>query len=209
MKLSLTNPRFISITYFILNKLLVILALLAIVIILFYPYKRFATGNVLVDVEVNLQKQGFNSIVKSSDSNYYYLSEPKGMLTIAPQNIWIYILANSKDILLFIASFIVVFELRKIVKSIKEEDVFTTDKSRIFRVVAIIVIILPPLVALHKALLFHYLPDDLIINGFRVLKPSLDIKPVIHGVIWGVILLGLSDVFKQGRKIQEEVELTV
>ncbi|MGE5409506.1 MAG: hypothetical protein ACM3MI_00995, partial [Clostridiales bacterium] len=103
-----------------------IIAVTILLIIFTYPYKKITSGNVVIDLEVNLQNKDFNSIIKTSQSNYFVLSEPRGLLSMTPQNIWVYFIAMSKYIFLFVSGFIVLFNARKILDKIREGKAFDT-----------------------------------------------------------------------------------
>ncbi|MDP4192233.1 MAG: hypothetical protein Q8858_11750, partial [Bacteroidota bacterium] len=140
-----------------------IIAITILLIIFTYPYKIITSGYVVIDLEVNLQNRDFNSIIKTPQSNYFVLSEPKGLLSMTPQNIWVYFVAMSKYFFLFVAGFIVIFNARKILDKIRGGKAFDTDNSKILNLLAFILIIMPFVFALRSFFLNQYIPDDLVI----------------------------------------------
>jgi hypothetical protein len=208
MKMSRANRHLI--VYYLINALLALIICALIICILSYPYKKLVTGNVLVDVEVCLQKQDFSSLTKGQGSEYYFLSQPKGNLTIAPDNIWCYLLAVMKTQLLFIAGFIILYNLRSLVLNIRNGNSFVQNNYKTLRLWAAIIIIMPFLFALRTYLLNLYIPDNLVINGFKVIKPAaFEIQSILKGGITGSVLLVISDAFRQGSIIKEEADLTI
>lgn len=210
MELFFNDQKAIRVTAGLLNVMLAVIIVSAVILLLTYPYKKIMTGNVVIDVEVSLQNKNFNSIVKTPESNYLVLSQPKGTLSMTPQNIWVYLIAQSKYFFLMIAGLIVLFNARILLHKIKEEKTFDTDNSKIVRLIAVIVMILPIILAFRTYLLNQYIPDNIVINGFKIIKPDpSDLEPIIRGIIWGSLLMALAKVFSQGRKIKEENDLTV
>lgn len=186
-----------------------IIAITILLIIFTYPYKKITSGNVVIDLEVNLQNRDFNSIIKTPQSNYFVLSEPKGLLSMTPQNIWVYFVAMSKYIFLFVAGFIVIFNARKILEKIRDGKAFDTDNSKILNLLAVVFVIMPFIFALRTYLLNQYISDDLIINGFKIIKPDPLNAPFAIGFISAALLKALAKLFQQGRKLKEENDLTV
>jgi hypothetical protein len=186
-----------------------IIAITILLIIFTYPYKKITSGNVVIDLEVNLQNKDFNSIIKTTQSNYFVLSEPRGLLSMTPQNIWVYFIAMSKYFFLFVAGFIVLFNARKILDKIREGKAFDTDNSKILNLLAVVFVIMPFIFALRTYLLNQYISDDLIINGFKVIKPDPLSAPFAAGIISAALLKALAKLLRQGRKLKEENDLTV
>ncbi|MGE5352952.1 MAG: DUF2975 domain-containing protein [Acidobacteriota bacterium] len=210
MELLLSNLKAGRITYYVYNAVLAVLVFASLMALLTYPYKKFVLGDIVVDVEVNLQNRDFHGVIKTPDSTYSALTIPNGVFYMTPQNFWVYLLGESKYLLIIIASFIAAWNWRKLAKRIKEEKTFDTDSGRIFRLMAIIVIIIPVLLAIRLYFLNQYIPDNLIINGFKIIKQDpFSLRPILQGIAVAILFWAIGNAFRQGRKIKEENEFTV
>lgn len=210
MNLLLRNLKSSRIIYYYYNAILAILVFLTVMALVTYPYKKFVLKDLVVDVEVNLQNRGFHGVIKTPDSTYSALTIPDGVFYMTPQNFWVYLLGQSKYLLIIAAGFVTLWNYRKLAKRIKEEKTFDTDNGRILRFVAAIVVIIPILLAIRLYLLNQYIPDNLVINGFKIIKQDpFNMRPILLGTGIGILLTAISNAFRQGRKIKEENELTV
>ncbi|HEX2962387.1 MAG TPA: DUF2975 domain-containing protein [Ignavibacteriales bacterium] len=210
MDLLSSNLKAGRITYYVYNIALAVLLFLTIMALATYPYKKFVLKDIVVDVEVNLQNRNFHGVIKTPDSTYSALTIPDGVFYMTPQNFWVYFLGETKYLLVIAAGIIAVWNWRNLAKRIKEEKTFDTDNSRIFRLLALIAVIIPLVLAVRLYLLNQYIPDNLVINGFKVIrKDPFSLRPILQGFFGGLVLLAISNAFRQGRKIKEENELTV
>lgn len=210
MDLLLSNLKAGRITYYVYNVVLAILIFTVLIALLTYPYKKFVLKNTVVDVEVNLKNRNFHGVIKTADSTYSALTITEGEFYMTPQNFWVYLIGESKLLLIVAAGFVGVWNWRKMAKRIKEDKIFDADNSRILRIIAVMAMLIPVLFAIRLYLLNQYIPDNLIINGFKVLKQDpFNMRPILRGLFIGLVFLAISNAFRQGRKIKEENELTV
>lgn len=210
MELLLNDQKAGRLAYYAYNVVLALMAFAVLMAILTYPYKKFVLKNVVVDVEVSLQNRDFHGVIKTPGSTYSALVIKDGVFYLTPQNFWVYFIGESKYLLIIAAVFVVGLNWRKLTKRIKDEKTFDTDNSRIFRLVAVIFVIIPVLLAVRLYFLNQYIPDNLVINGFKVIKHDpFSLRPILAGVFSGMLLMAISNAFRQGRKIKEENELTV
>lgn len=209
MDLSLTGQKTSRLKYFVFNAIMALLTFLVLMAVV-TSYKKFVMGDVVVDVDVQLQNRDFHGVIKTPDSTYSALTIPEGVFYITPQNFWVYFLGQSKFLIIAAAYFVVILNWRKLAKRIKEEKAFDTDNSRIFRLLAVIAMAIPILFAVRLYLLNQYIPDNLVINGFKIIKQNpFNLRPILGGIFAGIVLIFISNAFRQGRKIKEENELTV
>ncbi|HEX2865923.1 MAG TPA: DUF2975 domain-containing protein [Ignavibacteriales bacterium] len=210
MELLLKDQNAGRIAYYTYTAVLVLLVFVLLMAVLTYPYKKFILKNVVVGVEVSLQNRDFHGLIKTPDSTYSALTISEGTFYMTPKNFWIYFLGQSKFLLIITAAIIGALNWRKLAKRIKEEKTFDADNSRIFRLIAIVALIFPIILALRLYLLNQYIPDNLVINGFKIIKHDpFSMIPIFEGIVICILLMAFSHAFRQGRKIKEENELTV
>jgi hypothetical protein len=148
-------------------------------------------------------------------NNDFLIGEIIGRLTILNQTQLVMILNNVIPILIFGSLSYGIYLLRKIIKNVHEGNHFVDVNVKNTRIIALLIMIVPHIQILLENIIVNSLPHNLIINGMKVSRIltgpinifSLSIVP--DYVLLGLIIFIFAEIFKEGKNLKEENDLTV
>ncbi len=157
-------------------------------------------------------------ISKSTSSlvnNDYLIGGLQGRLTILNQTTLLMILNNMIPILIFGSWTYGIYLLRKIIKSVHEGNHFASVNVKNMRIIALLMMIVPHIQVLFQNIIVNSLPQNLIIEGMkvsRILAGPINIfsfSVIPDYILLGLIIFVFAEVFKEGKNLKEENDLTV
>ncbi len=118
----------------------------------------------------------------------------------------VHLLYSIFGIILIFYSFLVFYILKRILDSTKKGSPFIANNVRHLRQIALLIFILPLILIMYEVAIYFIISFKYIfINSF--ISPSFKFNLGLF--IGGILLLFISETFKQGVRIREEQELTI
>lgn len=146
----------------------------------------------------------------------YIITGIQGRLTILHhQTIAVMILNTLISIIIFGSLSCGIFLLRKIIKNVHEGEHFIDSNVTNTRIIALLLILVPYIVMLLKNIILSSLPYNLIVREMKVVNVlggpvnSIVINLFHDYMLPGLILLVFAEVFKEGKRLKQENDLTV
>lgn len=166
-----------------------------------------------VGLQVRLEPiaKSISSVVK----NGYVIGGIEGRLTMVNPTTMVMILSNIIPVLILSSMSYGIFLLRKIIKNVYEGNHFDITNVKNMRLIALLIIIVPHVQVLLQNIIIASMPKELIIDGMKVstvLAGPINIFPVSvipEYILFGLIVFVFAEVFKEGKHLKEENELTV
>lgn len=103
---------------------------------------------------------------------------------------------------------LIIYQLRKIFDTLVEKTPFTKGNSLRIRIIGAAVIAAGILKAIIHVIIGAYLAGRVSLPGLE-LKGNLRFEDLIGGILTGLIILVLAEVFSYGARLQEEQDFTV
>lgn len=159
----------------------------------------------LSNVGIELQGNQINSMLKPEGQNLM-LSVHDGEIIFLKPDFSMNLLSGISQLVLFATILLVTILLRKIIFSIKENNVFSSENVNRIKFIGLVIIILP---IIHNIL--NYIYYNLFISNINITNIQLSYKPDISlgTSLYGALILILANVFREGNKMKNEIELTV
>jgi len=166
-----------------------------------------------VGLQVRLEPiaKSISSVVK----NGYVIGGIEGRLTMVNPTTMVMILSNIIPVLILSSMSYGIFLLRKIIKNVYEGNHFDITNVKNMRLIALLMIIVPHVQVLLQNIIIAVMPKGLIIDGMKVstvLAGPINIFPesvMPEYILFGLIVFVFAEVFKEGKHLKEENELTV
>ncbi len=157
-------------------------------------------------------------IAKSASSvvnNDYSIGGIEGRLIILSHTELVIILNNLVPILIFGSWTYGIYLLRKIIKNVHQGDHFVSANVKNMRIIALLIMLVPHVQVLLQNIIVNSLPQNLIIEGMRVSRISagpvniFSFSLIPNYILLGFIIFVFAEVFKEGKNLKEENDLTV
>ncbi len=157
-------------------------------------------------------------IAKSASSvvnNDYSIGGIEGRLIILSHTELVIILNNLVPILIFGSWTYGIYLLRKIIKNVHQGDHFVSANVKNMRIIALLIMLVPHVQVLLQNIIVNSLPQNLIIEGMRVSRISagpvniFSFSLIPDYILLGFIIFVFAEVFKEGKNLKEENDLTV
>lgn len=157
-------------------------------------------------------------IAKSASSvvnNDYSIGGIEGRLIILSHTELVIILNNLVPILIFGSWTYGIYLLRKIIKNVHQGDHFVSANVKNMRIIALLIMLVPHVQVLLQNIIVKSLPQNLIIEGMRVSRISagpvniFSFSLIPDYILLGFIIFVFAEVFKEGKNLKEENDLTV
>ncbi len=166
-----------------------------------------------VGLQVRLEPiaKSISSVVK----NGYVIGGIEGKLTAVNPTTMVMILSSIIPVLILSSMSYGIYLLRKIIKNVYEGNHFDITNVKNMRLIALLIIIVPHVQVLLQNIIIAAMPKGLIIDGMKVstvLAGPINIFPVSvmpEYILFGLIVFVFAEVFKEGKHLKEENELTV
>ncbi len=166
-----------------------------------------------VGLQVRLEPiaKSISSVIK----NGYVIGGIEGKLTMVNPTTMVMILSNIIPVLILSSMSYGIYLLRKIIKNVYEGNHFDIANVKNMRLIALLMIIVPHVQVLLQNIIIAALPKGLIIDGMKVstiLAGPINIFPVSvmpEYILFGLIVFVFAEVFKEGKHLKEENDLTV
>ena len=166
-----------------------------------------------VGLQVRLEPiaKSISSVIK----NGYVIGGIEGKLTMVNPTTMVMILSNIIPVLILSSMSYGIYLLRKIIKNVYEGNHFDIANVKNMRLIALLMIIVPHVQVLLQNIIIAAMPKGLIIDGMKVstiLAGPINIFPVSvmpEYIVFGLIVFVFAEVFKEGKHLKEENELTV
>ncbi|KAF0151131.1 MAG: hypothetical protein FD143_2236 [Ignavibacteria bacterium] len=152
------------------------------------------------------------SEVKRIAQSNYSIFPIWGELTISHPNRLNEILSALIPILAFGSISYGIYLLRKLLKNIYEQNYFAKENKNIMYTLGTLCIAIPYIVKQLQFAVAASLPKDIIVDGMKILSahhPGIAEAILSPYFCAGMLLIIFADVFKEGKKIKEENDLTV
>jgi hypothetical protein len=115
-------------------------------------------------------------------------------------------LSISISMLMILYSFFIFFQLRRIIKSLTSKDPFNDKNIGILYSIGILVIIVPILKYVIESMELSWIEKLYDFPGYSI---SSDISFQVSLFGLGILILGITEIFRQGILIKKEHELTI
>lgn len=115
-------------------------------------------------------------------------------------------LATGISMLMILYSFFIFYQLRRFIKSVAGKNPFTDNNIRILNSIGILVIIVPVLRYIIESIEFRWIEKLYEFPGYSI---SSDISFQFYLFGLGILLLGITEVLRQGILMKKENELTI
>jgi hypothetical protein len=148
-------------------------------------------------------------------NNDYLIGGIQGRLTILNQTTLMMILNNLIPILIFGSWTYGIYLFRKIIKNVHEGNHFASSNVKNMRIIALLIMIVPHIQVLLQNIIVNSLPQNLIIEGMRVSRilagpvNIFSFSLIPDYILLGLIIFVFAEVFKEGKNLKEENDLTV
>jgi len=148
-------------------------------------------------------------------NNDFLIGGIEGRLTMLNQTKLIMILNSLIPILIFGSWSYGIYLLRKIIKNVHEGNHFASSNVKNMRIIALLMMIVPHVQVLLQNVIVNSLPQNLIIDGMkvsRILAGPINIfnfSVIPEYILLGLIIFVFAEVFKEGKNLKEENDLTV
>lgn len=145
----------------------------------------------------------------------YFITGLQGKLTIHNQTTLLIVMNNFIPILIFGSWSFGIYLLRKIIKNVYEGDHFVHANVKNMRIIALLLMIVPHIQVLLQNVIVNSLPPNLIVEGMkvsRILAGPVNIfsfSLIPDYILLGLIIFVFAEVFKEGKNLKEENDLTV
>lgn len=151
----------------------------------------------------------------SSINSDYLIGGIQGRLTILNQTTPMMILNNLIPILIFGSWTYGIYLFRKIIKNVHDGNHFASSNVKKMRIIALLIMIVPHIQVLLQNIIVNSLPQNLIIEGMRVSRiltgpvNIFSFSLIPDYILLGLIIFVFAEVFKEGKNLKEENDLTV
>jgi hypothetical protein len=150
-----------------------------------------------------------SEVKRIADTNYS-IFPIWGELAIYHMNLLNSVLSGLIPFFVFGSFAYVIYLLRKLLKNIYDEKYFLPENRRIMFTIGTLSIIVPPIIKMIQKAILLSLPKDLVVDGMKVVNPGgIGVFDSIEYLILGLFFFVLADVFREGKKLKEEHDLTV
>lgn len=160
-----------------------------------------------ISIEIPKTGESINSPV------YFLIKNTRGDLIILNSPAFTAVIGALIPFLIFSAVTIALLLLRKLFKNVYAGNYFVFTNRKIMYQIASICILVPIIVGVLKKIILDSIPADSIINGLKINLPGI-FSIIIDSLFSEYLLLGLlfilfANVFREGEKMKEEIDLTV
>ncbi|MBI5808541.1 MAG: DUF2975 domain-containing protein [Ignavibacteriales bacterium] len=162
-----------------------------------------------INISIEVQKTG-EYVNRSVD---FFIHNMKGNLIIINPSTFVAIIGTLIPFLIFSAATLVLLLLRKLFKNVYAGNYFVFTNRKIMYQIASICILVPIIVGVLKKIILDSFPADSIINDLKINLPGI-FSEIINSLFPEYLLLGLlfilfANVFREGEKMKEEIDLTI
>ena len=108
-----------------------------------------------------------------------------------------------------------IYLLRKIFENVYQKNHFAEENVKNMRIISLLVVLVPHLHANYLNIISSNIPYNLVINNWHVQRKTLGLINIFYVsvlpeyILYGLLIFVFSYVFVQGKKLQEENDLTV
>jgi hypothetical protein len=174
----------------------------------------YSTLNDGASVKVALSNNAGKSYLEAQGNKYTLLGF-EGTLLVKNPNGMISIMGYLAPLWFFIPITYGVYLLRKIIKNVYLKNHFAAENVKNIRIIALVVILIPHIHAIYQNIIYNSIQKNLLIDTWRIEKklPGLInifyVSVLPEYIFYGFLIFIFSYVFVQGKKLQEENDLTV
>jgi hypothetical protein len=160
-----------------------------------------------------------NAVLVNPSSNRFAtgftLGDVYGNLVVLHPTRFISFLSNLIPVMLYGSICYGIFLLRKIIKNVDNGNHFAYKNVKHTRIIGWLIMLVPHIVILTKNVIFNIIPNKTIINGLQIERTvngpiqifNFALLPEI--IFAGLLVFIFAEVFKAGKTLKEENDLTV
>lgn len=201
---------------FLLNTVLIVLGLVMVYILYTFAariIKHDYTTTNLRKIEISLPPKEWdfktkNYLMITGSNPDAYLRYVHGEFETHNSPISLFVFVHLYDLWLFAGFFAVAYLLRKFIKAISKDNIFTISNIKTLKLLSFIIILVPIVdQIMQNFILFPLIKDLIFESGTRVAMPQNIYTSI--AIVVGCIILAITKIIETGIKLKEENDLTV